>query len=60
MNKDELLNRLTDRQKRDEIKKELCEKHNIKLLYYANYSYNFPYKVITNENELLKNISNEN
>ena len=48
-----------ERQIRDNIKKELCEEHNIKLISYANYTYDFPYKVITNEIELLKNINNE-
>lgn len=51
---------LKDRQLRDKIKKELCENHGIKVIYYANYSYNFPYKVITNKTELLNTINNEN
>lgn len=45
--------------KRDNLKKDLCAKHNIKLLYYANYEYNFPYEVITDKNILSKIISNE-
>lgn len=53
------INAFEERQIRDNIKKELCEEHNIKLIYYANYTYDFPYKVITNEIELLKNINNE-
>lgn len=53
------INAFEERQIRDNIKKELCEGHNIKLIYYANYTYDFPYKVITNEIELLKNINNE-
>lgn len=53
------INEFEDRQTRDKIKRELCEKHNIRLIYYANYPYDFPYRVITNEIELLKNINNE-
>ena len=53
------INAFEERQIRDNIKKELCEEHNIKLIYYANYTYDFPYKVLTNEIELLKNINNE-
>lgn len=53
------INAFEERQIRDNIKKELCEEHSIKLIYYANYTYDFPYKVITNEIELLKNINNE-
>lgn len=41
---------------RDNIKRELCEKEGIKLLYYANYKYNFPYKVTIDKQELLKEI----
>lgn len=33
---------------------ELCRNNNVKLLYYANYQYKFPYKVITSKNKLLK------
>ena len=40
----------------DNLKKNLCEKHGIKLLYYANYKYDFPYEVITNTDELIKQI----
>ena len=42
--------------KRDKIKKELCEKNNIKLLYFSKLDINFPYKVFTNENELVNKI----
>ena len=45
-------------QNRDRIKKELCDKNNIKLLYYSNFNINFPYEVITDKNKLLKEIKN--
>jgi len=51
---------LEDRQLRDKTKKELCENHGIKIIYYANYTYDFPYKVITDETELLKKINDGN
>lgn len=41
----------------DKIKNELCKTYGVKLLYYANYDYNFPYDVITDKEELLKQIS---
>lgn len=40
----------------DEIKRRLCKEHGIKVLYYANYNYDFPYEVITDKEELLKQI----
>ena len=42
--------------KRDETKRELCETHNVKLLYYSNLNINYPYKVYENKEELLKEI----
>jgi hypothetical protein len=42
--------------KRDKLKRELCEKHGIKILYYANYKSDFPYKVYTDKDELLNDI----
>lgn len=47
-----------ENKRRDKLKYKLCDKNNIKLLYYANYEYNFPYKVITNK-EILSNIINK-
>lgn len=44
--------------KRDKKKKELCDKNNIKLLYYADYTLDFPYDVITSDKQLLKTIYN--
>ena len=41
---------------RDKRKKKLCDINNIKLIYYANYKFNFPYKVITSCENLLKEI----
>lgn len=43
--------------KRDKHKLELCIANNVKIIYYANYYYNFPYNVITNTVELLKEIT---
>ena len=40
----------------NKIKKELCDKNGIRILYYANYKYDFPYKVYTSKNKLLKDI----
>lgn len=42
--------------KRDKLKRELCEKHGIKILYYANYKFDFPYQVYTDKDELLNEI----
>lgn len=47
---------LTEVIQRDQNKKQLCEEHNINLLYYANYDYDFPYEVFTNKNKLLNEI----
>ena len=44
------------RQKRDEKKKDACEKNCVKLIYYANYKYDFPYEVITSLDRLLEEI----
>ena len=41
---------------RDELKRLLCLKNGIRLLYYANYKYNFPYQVFTNKEELVDTI----
>lgn len=44
--------------KTNDIKKRrLCEENNVKLLYYANYNYEFPYEVITNKSTLVKLIT---
>lgn len=44
---------------RDERKLKLCNEYNIKLLYYANYGYNFPYKVFTDITTILNEIKKE-
>ena len=41
---------------RDKLKKHLLNEHNIRILYYADYCYDFPYKVYTNKEELLNEI----
>ena len=51
---------LKDVQKRDKLKKELCEKHNIKVYYYANYHYDFPYYVYEDKNILIDDIKLRN
>lgn len=43
-------------QERDKRKYELCKSEGIKILYYANYYYDFPYKVYTNKEELIKEV----
>ena len=45
--------------KRDEIKKNLCEKNKIRLIYYSNLNIEFPHKIINNKTDLLKEIKNE-
>ena len=42
--------------KRDQIKKNLCEEHGLKIYYYANYEYDFPYFVYTDKEKMLKQI----
>ena len=45
---------LTSTKERDNIKLQLCRDNGVKLLYYANYEYDFPYNVFNNKLELLK------
>ena len=47
---------LEETQKRDKLKKELCEKHDIKMFYYANYEYDFPYFIYTDKEKMLNDI----
>lgn len=49
-------NGLKQRKEKDKIKRNLCNKNGIKLLYYANYEYNFPYDVIVDKEELIRKI----
>ena len=44
--------------KNDELKLKNTKKHNIKLLYYSNVIFDFPYNVFTNKEELLNEIKN--
>ena len=41
---------------RDKRKRKLCNKHNIRIVYYANYELDFPYEVITTHKCLLESI----
>ena len=41
---------------RDKRKRKLCNKHNIKIVYYTNYELDFPYEVITTRKCLLESI----
>lgn len=45
-------------QERDTVKKELCEKNGIKVLYFSNLKIQYPYPVITKEEELIKTLLN--
>lgn len=45
---------LKERQYNDTLKFQLCKEHGIKILYYADYKYDFPYEVITNKELLLE------
>ena len=51
------LNSTNERQLRDKIKKELCEEHNLKMLYFSFKKFNDD--IITDKNELI-NIINKN
>ena len=44
------------RNERDNRKKKLCEQNGVKLIFYANYEYDFPYEVITKKDDLIKMI----
>lgn len=57
---DENYSTLEETINRDNIKYKLCQEHGIKLFYYADYNYKFPYKVFQNKEELLNNIKNIN
>lgn len=55
-NSERALKEFDKTKKRDNKKLELCNENDIKLLYYANYEYDFPYEVITDKNKLLEEI----
>lgn len=44
--------------KRDKIKRELCEKHGIKIFYYSNLGIEYPYQVYEDLNKMLEDIKN--
>ena len=46
------------RKLRDKIKFQECIDNNVRLLYYDDYTYDFPYEVITDKNKLLLEIMN--
>lgn len=48
-------NKLKERQLRDNIKKQLCEEHNIKVLYYSYKNFND--EIITDKDELINLIN---
>ena len=45
---------------RDKLKKQLCEEHGVKLLYFSNLGIEYPYEVIEDKEELLSRIMNDN
>ncbi len=48
--------RFTEVLKRDKIKKELCDEHDIKVFYYSNLGIEYPYEVYEDLDKLLKDI----
>lgn len=51
---------LKDVQDRDNIKKELCDEHGIRLLYYSDLNIKYPYNVIQDLRTLINTIKGEN
>ena len=47
---------LSDRIHKDTLKRQLCEEHGIKVLYYSNLGIDYPYQVYEDKEELLKAI----
>lgn len=43
-------------QRRDKLKKQLCNDNGINVIYYANYKFDFPYSVFTNKDEIIEYI----
>lgn len=41
---------------RDNLKKQLCDNNSIKLIYYANYHFDFPYNIFTDKDEMINYI----
>lgn len=48
-----------DVQKRDILKKRLCEENGINVYYYANYHYDFPYMIYEDKEKMLFDIKNK-
>ena len=48
---------LNERIEKDKRKKYVCEKNYVKMIYYANYNYDFPYKVFNDKISLLNEIA---
>ena len=48
--------RFTEVLKRDKLKKELCEKHGIKMFYFSNLGIEYPYQVYESLNKMLEDI----
>lgn len=48
------------RKKLDRMKRNLCKKNGIKIYYYADYDYDFPYNVYRNIDEMIDDIIKEN
>ena len=46
-------------QERDALKKELCESNSVKIIYYANYKFDFPCDVIQSGEQLIETIKKE-
>ena len=53
---DTLFGSFEENLKNDEAKKEKCEKHDIKVLYYSNLGIEYPYEVFENKEQLLEKI----
>ena len=43
--------------KRDKVKRELCEEHNIEIVYFSNANIEYPYEVIETYEDLLRKIT---
>ena len=43
---------------KDKIKKDLCDRNGIKLLYYSDLKIDYPYNVFTNNEEIINEIKN--
>ena len=44
-------------QERDKLKKQLCEEHGIKILYFSNLGIDYPYEVFEDKEKLLEEIN---